>query len=140
MAIRVFAMYHRSKNMRIFLIISFVASSTSRGVLDGLALSPASGSTCKLADFCGAHSLTNCYSCSVEEYILSGTGLCTLSEAMVVPYLDSIPSVCVELIFFLLAARVFVKHVLEMQMALPRWGFDDCLSILFKDHVLHFLW
>ena len=51
MAIRIFAMYHRSKNMRIFLIISFMAFSASRGVLDGLALSPASGFTCKLADF-----------------------------------------------------------------------------------------
>ena len=49
-AIRIFAMYHRSKNMRIFLIISFMAFSASRGVLDGLALSPTS-LTCKLADF-----------------------------------------------------------------------------------------
>ena len=58
----------------------------------------------------------------------------------VVPYFDGIPSISIELIFFLLAARVFVKHVLEMQVALPHWEFDDCLSILFKDHVLHFLW
>ncbi|KAJ8594584.1 hypothetical protein M405DRAFT_808785 [Rhizopogon salebrosus TDB-379] len=117
MAIRVFAMYRRSRKIGLFLILCFVAASASRGVIDGLALSPAGGSI-------------------PEEYILSGTGVCTLSP--VVPFLNSIPSLCIELLFFLLAARVFYKHVLEMQRALPDWRFDDCLSILFRDHLLHF--
>jgi hypothetical protein len=71
-------------------------------------------------------------------HILSGTGVCTLSPAVVVPYLDGIPNTCMELLFFLLAALDFYKHVLEMQRALPGWGFSDCLSILFRDHLLHF--
>ncbi|KAJ8594594.1 hypothetical protein M405DRAFT_808799 [Rhizopogon salebrosus TDB-379] len=119
MAIRVFAMYRRSRKMGLFLILCFMAASASRGVTDGLALSPSSGSIS-------------------EEYILSGTGVCILFQAVVVPYLDGIPSICIELLFFVLAARVFYKHVLEMQRTLPDWGLDDCLSILFRDHLLHF--
>ncbi|KAJ8594582.1 hypothetical protein M405DRAFT_808781 [Rhizopogon salebrosus TDB-379] len=119
MAIRVFAMYRRSRKMGLFLILCFMAASASRGIMDGLTLSPSSGSIS-------------------EEYILSGTGVCTLSRSVVVPFLDGIPSICIELLLFLLAVRVFYKHVLEMQRALPDWGFDDCLSILFRDHLLHF--
>jgi hypothetical protein len=54
-------------------------------------------------------------------HILSGTGVCTLSPAVVVPYLDCIPNTCIELLFFLLAALEFYKHVIETQRALPGW-------------------
>ena len=88
--------------------------------------------------FGDTHLLTSHYFHSAEEQILSGAGICTMSMAIIVPYLDGIPSICIELLFFLLATRVFVKHLLEMKRACPDWGFDDCLSILFRDHLLHF--
>jgi hypothetical protein len=52
MAIRVFAMYRRSRKMGLFLILCFMAASASRGIMDGLALSPSSGSICKPSHFC----------------------------------------------------------------------------------------
>jgi hypothetical protein len=59
MSIRVFAIYSRSKRMRIVLIICFLAASVLLVITDGLALVFAVGSTCKLADFCDSHSLTS---------------------------------------------------------------------------------
>jgi len=88
--------------------------------------------------FGDTHLLTSHYFHSAEEQILSGAGICTLSMAIIAPYLDGIPNICIELLFFLLAARVFVEHLLEMKRACPNWGFDGCLSILFRDHLLHF--
>jgi hypothetical protein len=52
MAVRVFAMYRRSRKMGLFLILCFMAASASRGVMDGLALSPSSGSICESSYFC----------------------------------------------------------------------------------------
>ncbi|KAG1747639.1 hypothetical protein EDB19DRAFT_1685926 [Suillus lakei] len=122
MSIRVFAMYHRSTRMRIFLIICFLAASASRGMIDGLALVLTRAPTS-------------------EEYILSGTGVCTKSKAPVMPFLDGIPSICIELLLLLLAARVLVERVREMQRTQPDCGFGDgdgdSLAIL-RDHVLHF--
>ncbi|KAG0706603.1 hypothetical protein DFH29DRAFT_900386 [Suillus ampliporus] len=123
MAIRVFAMYNRSKKMGIFLVICFLAASASRGIIDGLALVLTSGSTS-------------------EERILFGRRVCTTSMALVVPFLDGIPSICIELLFLLLAARVLVRHRLEMRRTRQDYGFggggSDTLDIL-RDHVQHFL-
>jgi len=55
---------------------------------------------------------------------------------IVVPFLDGIPSICIELLFFFLAANVFVRHVLEKR-ARPDWVIGDCLAII-GEHVLHF--
>ncbi|KAG1886274.1 hypothetical protein F4604DRAFT_1725534 [Suillus subluteus] len=122
MSIRVFAMYSRSMRMRIFLIICFLAASAFRGLTDGLALVLASGPTS-------------------EEYVLSGTGVCTTSIAPMVPFLDGIPSLCIELLFLFLAARVLVEHSREMQRARLGCrfgdGHGDSLAIL-RDHALHF--
>ncbi|KAG1730710.1 uncharacterized protein EDB91DRAFT_1349596 [Suillus paluster] len=123
MAFRVFAMYLRSKKMGIFIIICFLAASASRGIMDGLALVLTSGSTS-------------------EQNILSGTGVCATSRALAIPFLDGIPSICIELLFLLLAARVLVRHILEMQSLRQNRGFgngdDDCIAII-RDHVQHFL-
>lgn len=122
MSIRVFAMYGRSRRMRIFLIICFLAASAFRGLTDGLALVLAMGPTS-------------------EEYVLSGTGVCTTSISPMVPFLDGIPSLCIELLFLVLAARVLVEHSREMQRVRSSYrfgdGHGDSLAIL-RDHVLHF--
>ncbi|KAG2069491.1 hypothetical protein BDR04DRAFT_1101620 [Suillus decipiens] len=118
MSIRVFAMYRRSTQMRIFLTICFLAASAFRGIKGGLGFIRAIGPT-------------------PEEYVLSGTGVCTASMALIVPFLDGIPSLCIELLFLLLAARVLV----EIQRVRSDGGFgdghSDSLAIL-RDHVLHF--
>lgn len=122
MSIRVFAMYRRSMQMRIFLIICFLAASAFRGITGGLGLILAIGPT-------------------PEEYVLSGTGVCTASMALIVPFLDGIPSLCIELLFLLLATRVLVEYVREMQRVRSDGGFgdghSDSLAIL-RDHVLYF--
>jgi hypothetical protein len=108
--------------MRIFLIICFLAASAFRGLTDGLALVLATGPTS-------------------EEYVLSGMGVCTTSMATMVPFLDGIPSLCIELLFLFLATRVLVEHTREMRRAYSGHGFGDghgdSLAIL-RDHVLHF--
>lgn len=122
MSIRVFGMYSRCTRMRIFLTICFLAASAFRGLTDGLALVLTTGPIS-------------------EEYVLSGTGVCTTSIASMVPFLDGIPSLCIELLFLLLAARVLVEHSREMRKAHLGCGFGDghgdSLAIL-RDHVLHF--
>ncbi|KAG2141014.1 hypothetical protein DEU56DRAFT_979887 [Suillus clintonianus] len=122
MAIRVFAMYHRSLKIRIFIVVCFLAASASRGIMDGLAFDFARGSI-------------------PVEYVLSGTRVCTMSMAPVVPFLDGIPSIRIELLFLLLAARVLVEHTREMQGIRPDRifgdGVGDSLAIM-RDHVLHF--
>ncbi|KAG2153583.1 uncharacterized protein EDB93DRAFT_225392 [Suillus bovinus] len=114
MSIRVFAMYHRSMRMRIFLIICFLAASAFRGITGGLIS---------------------------EEYVLSRTGVCTTSMPPKVPFLDGIPSLCIELLFLLLVVRALVEYVREMQRTHSDYGFgdghSDSLAIL-RDHVLHF--
>ncbi|KAG1879555.1 hypothetical protein C8R48DRAFT_234813 [Suillus tomentosus] len=114
MSIRVFAMYHRSMRMRIFLIICFLVTSAFRGVTDGLAS---------------------------KERVLSGSGVCTTSMVSVVPVLEGIPSLCIELLFLLLTGRVLVEYVREMQRTRSDDGFGDghgdIIAIL-RDHVLHF--
>lgn len=122
MLIRVFAMYFRSRRTRIFLIICFLAASAFRVITDGLALVLAVGSTS-------------------EEYVFSGTGVCTTPMAPVVFFFDGIPSLCIELLFLVLAARVLVKHAREMrehaQSVEFGHGRSDSLAIL-RDHVRHF--
>lgn len=114
MSIRVFAMYHRSMRMRIFLIICFLVTSAFRGVTDGLAS---------------------------KKRVLSGSGVCTTSMVSVVPVLEGIPSLCIELLFLLLTGRVLVEYVREMQRTRSDDGFGDghgdIIAIL-RDHVLHF--
>ncbi|KAG2342001.1 hypothetical protein BDR05DRAFT_949272 [Suillus weaverae] len=114
MSIRIFGMYHRSMRMRIFLTICFLAASAFRGIIDGLAS---------------------------EEYILSGTGVCTTSMTPMVPFLDGIPSLCIEFLFLLLATRVLVRYVREMRRTRLNCafgdGYGDNFAIL-RDHVLHF--
>ncbi|KAG2107061.1 uncharacterized protein F5147DRAFT_699442 [Suillus discolor] len=114
MSIRVFAMYHRSMRMRIFLIICFLVASAFRGVTDGLAS---------------------------EECVLSESGVCTTCMASMVPFFEGIPSLCIELLFLLLTVRVLVEYVREMQRTRSddRFGdgHGDIIAIL-RDHVLHF--
>ncbi|KAG1779661.1 hypothetical protein EV702DRAFT_1085768 [Suillus placidus] len=114
MSIRIFGMYRRSMRMRIFLIICFLAASAFRGITDGLAS---------------------------EEYVLSGTGVCTTSTTPMVPFLDGIPSLCIEFLFLLLATRVLVGYVREMRITRLDCAFGDghgdSFAIL-RDHVLHF--
>ena len=51
MAVRVSAMYCRSKKMRMFLIMCVIVASASRGAMDYLALSTTSSSICKSVCF-----------------------------------------------------------------------------------------
>ncbi|KAG1825241.1 hypothetical protein EV424DRAFT_1537763 [Suillus variegatus] len=59
----------------------------------------------------------------------------------VVPVLEGIPSLCIELLFLLLTGRVLVEYVREMQRTRSDDGFGDghgdIIAIL-RDHVLHF--
>lgn len=63
--------------------------------------------------------------------------------APMVFFFDGIPSLCIELLFLLLATRVLVKYVREMREHVQTVEFghgrSDSLAILW-DHVLHFSW
>ncbi|KAG1763854.1 hypothetical protein EDD22DRAFT_482752 [Suillus occidentalis] len=122
MSIRVFAMYSRSRRMRIFLIICFLAASAFQIITDSLAPVLAVGS-------------------ASQDYVFSGMGVCTTPMAPMVFFFDGILNLCIELLFLVLAARVLVKHTRMMrehaQIVEFGHGRSDSLAILW-DHVLHF--
>ncbi|KAG0704605.1 hypothetical protein DFH29DRAFT_366068 [Suillus ampliporus] len=73
-----------------------------------------------------------------EDDIYSGTYNCWLNQNSLMAYYAILPTFVWEIFAFGLAARCFVVHMLEMRRLRPQWK-HDCLTILFRDHTLWFL-
>lgn len=122
MMIRIHAMYGRSKNMLIFLIIVLLASTITTGVM---------------VLFAGIGVLG-------EEYIFLGTNQCAIVfvdiDAVYLHDAAWIPTIVREVLAFCLAAWIAVKHFRELRQHGPTGStVRDCFAVLIKTHILYFV-
>ncbi|KAG1774479.1 hypothetical protein EV702DRAFT_526175 [Suillus placidus] len=118
---RLHAMYHRSRNMLIFLVIIFLAVNIACGVIAAIVLKHTVG----------------------EEVILSGTYMCNYRFEADVQLLSSMIwmlNTVWEVLALCLSVRVAVKHFRDLRRLGPSTGsaIGDCFRVLIKSHVLYF--
>ncbi|KAG2341235.1 hypothetical protein BDR05DRAFT_965648 [Suillus weaverae] len=121
MIARLHAMYQRSKNMLIFLVIIFLAVNIACGVIMAIALKDI----------------------VAEELILSGTYTCNYGYEADVQLLASIVwilNTVWEVLALCLSVWIAVKHFRDLRRLGPSTGLTirDCFRVLIKSHVLYF--
>ncbi|KAG1733378.1 uncharacterized protein EDB91DRAFT_1348835 [Suillus paluster] len=117
--VRIYAMYQRSRVVLTGLIIIFIPFTLSEAIMGGLGAKPIRLSIS-------------------EEFVLFGTYECiSLTRSRLVDE-TWILGTTWELLTFLLAMWIFVKHLLELRKTTPDWGIEDCFSVLMKNHALYF--
>ncbi|KAG2337442.1 hypothetical protein BDR05DRAFT_970205 [Suillus weaverae] len=121
MIARLHAMYQRSRNMLIFLVIIFLAVNIACGVIAAIGLK---------------HTVA-------EELILSGTYMCNYEFEADVQLLSSmvwILNTVWEVLALCLSVWIAVKHFRELRRLGPstRSTIGDCFRVLTKSHVLYF--
>ncbi|KAG1779425.1 hypothetical protein EV702DRAFT_100193 [Suillus placidus] len=121
MIARLHAMYQRSRNMFIFLVIIFLAVNIACGVIAAIGLQYLVG----------------------EELILSGTYMCNYGYEADVQLLVSMVwmlNTVWEVIALCLSVWIAVKHFRELRRLSPSTGstIGDCFRVLIKSHVLYF--
>jgi len=116
---RLHAMYQGSRNILIFLIVTFLAVNIFNGVANVITTMQASG----------------------EELILSGTHHCLIGYGEDMPLLVSITWILVtvwEVLALCLAVRIAVKHFRELRQHSAGGIIEDCFTVLIKTHALYF--
>ncbi|KAG2348147.1 hypothetical protein BDR05DRAFT_957795 [Suillus weaverae] len=121
MIARLHAMYQRSRNILIFLVIIFLAVNIACGVITAIGLQYLIG----------------------EELILSGTYMCNYGFEADVQLLISMIwmlNTVWEVIALCLSVWIAVKHFRELRRLGPSTGstIGDCFRVLIKSHVLYF--
>ncbi|KAG1779101.1 hypothetical protein EV702DRAFT_120338 [Suillus placidus] len=121
MIARLHAMYQRSRNMLIFLVIIFLAVNIACGVIAPIGIQ---------------------YSVA-EEQILSGTYMCNNGYEGDVQLLISMVwmlNIVWEVLALCLSVWIAVKHFRELRRLGPLTGstIGDCFTVLIKSHVLYF--
>ncbi|KAG2139182.1 uncharacterized protein EDB93DRAFT_1253110 [Suillus bovinus] len=121
MIVRLYAMYQRSRNILIFLVVSFLGVV----IFDGMA-----------AILLTVHG-------SGEELVFSGTYQCLISSGEdILILLDSITwmlSIVWEVLALCLAVWIAVKHCRELRQHSARGIIGDCFTVLMKTHVVYFV-
>ncbi|KAG1778961.1 hypothetical protein EV702DRAFT_1043942 [Suillus placidus] len=126
MIARLHAMYQRSRNMLIFLVIIFLAVYITCGVIAAIGLK----------DIVAAHWIP-------EELILSGTYTCNYGFDADVQLLASMTwmlTIVWEVIALCLSVWIAMKHFRDLRRLGPSTGstIGDCFRVLIKSHVLYF--
>ncbi|OAX33216.1 hypothetical protein K503DRAFT_775845, partial [Rhizopogon vinicolor AM-OR11-026] len=118
--VRLYAMYQRSKQMLIFLVVTFLATKITSVVITTIG--------------------TTMYA-SGEEYILSGAHMCAYAaqgDGMFLLEMTWVLGTAWEIIVLCLAVWIAVKHFHELQRPSTGWTVGDCFTILIKTHVFYF--
>ncbi|KAG1905009.1 uncharacterized protein F5891DRAFT_1183673 [Suillus fuscotomentosus] len=116
---RLRAMYQGSRNIQIFLIVTFLAVTIFDGVVAIMTTMHISG----------------------EELVLSGTYQCQMHSSKDIPLLDSITwilSTVWEVLALCLAVWIAVKHFRELRQHSAGGIIEDCFTVLMKTHILYF--
>ncbi|KAG2035989.1 hypothetical protein BDR03DRAFT_960979, partial [Suillus americanus] len=120
MITRLYAMYQKSRNMLIFLIIFFTAVTIACGVMIGMINKHTVG----------------------EELILSGTYVCSCNDpeadALILLLMTWMLSTVWEVLALCLAVWIVVKHFRELQRLSTGWVIGDCFTVLMRTHVVYF--
>ncbi|KAG1774483.1 hypothetical protein EV702DRAFT_526400 [Suillus placidus] len=121
MIVRLHAMYHRSRNMLIFLVIIFLAVNIACGVIAAIALKDTVG----------------------EELILSGKYTCNYGygeDSQLLASMVWMLNTVWEVLALCLSVWIAVKHFRELRRLGPSTGstIRDCFRVLIKSHVLYF--
>lgn len=118
--IRLHAMYQRSRKMLIFLVVTFLAVTTTCSVMSGI----------------GSHPFTG------EEFVLSGSYACIIAEDQ--PQLirwTRVVGTAWEALALCLAVWIAIKHFREHKRLGVSTGstIRDCFAMLIKSQVLYFI-
>ncbi|OAX33172.1 hypothetical protein K503DRAFT_869718 [Rhizopogon vinicolor AM-OR11-026] len=116
---RLYAMYQRSRQMLIFLVVTFLAIRIPSVVLSVIQIRHISG----------------------EEYVLSGAHVCRdgfQGDAIFLIEITWILTTAWESLALFLAVWTVVKHFRELQRPSSGWTVGDCFTILIKTHVFYF--
>ncbi|OAX30982.1 hypothetical protein K503DRAFT_788126, partial [Rhizopogon vinicolor AM-OR11-026] len=116
---RLYAMYQRSRQILIFLVVTFLAIRLTSVVLSAIANRYTSG----------------------DEYVLSGVHVCdyVFQGDVILPVeITWILATVWETLAFPLAVWVAIKHFRELQRPSSGWTVGDCFTILIKTHVFYF--
>ncbi|KAG2117584.1 hypothetical protein DEU56DRAFT_919041 [Suillus clintonianus] len=120
MMTRIHAMYGRSSKILIFLAVLLLVFTIATGVVSVIANLGYSGG----------------------EAVLSGYYVCLYSlntDAIFLNYDVVIPTVIWEILAFLLAIRIVIKHFRELQQLQRGSTIRDCFTVLMQSHMLYFL-
>ncbi|KAG1775265.1 hypothetical protein EV702DRAFT_453897 [Suillus placidus] len=119
MIARLHAMYHRSKKVLVFLIVTFVAIKIANIVIAAIMTMRITG----------------------EEFILSGTHLCVIGfagDTLFLAAMTWILAIVWEVLALCLAVWIAVKHFRELRRYPTRGIVQDCFTVLMKTHVSYF--
>ncbi|OAX35255.1 hypothetical protein K503DRAFT_802961 [Rhizopogon vinicolor AM-OR11-026] len=118
--VRLYAMYQRSRQMLIFLVVTFLAIKITSGVIATI------GTTMHI---------------SGKEHVLSGAHICLYAaqgDGIFLLEMNWILGTAWEIIVLCLAVWIAVKHFYELQRPSTGWTVGDCFTILVKTHVFYF--
>jgi len=118
--VRLYAMYQRSRQMLIFLVVTFLAIKITSGVIATI------GTTMHI---------------SGKEHVLSGAHICLYAaqgDGIFLLEMNWILGTAWEIIVLCLAVWIAVKHFHELQRPSTGWTVGDCFTILVKTHVFYF--
>ncbi|KAG0692487.1 hypothetical protein DFH29DRAFT_1073713 [Suillus ampliporus] len=122
---RLHAMYQRSRQVLILLIVVFLFVNLFNGVVAAISVRNVSGAHWRIP----------------EELILSGTYQCSINFEGDVPLLYSITWIFAtiwEVLALCLAIWIAVKHFRELRRQLAGGIIGDCFTVLMKTHVGYF--
>ncbi|KAG1779461.1 hypothetical protein EV702DRAFT_1215052 [Suillus placidus] len=120
MITRLYAMYQRSRNMLIFLIVFFTTVTIACGVMIGMV---------------NKHTVGG-------ELILSGTYMCSCydpeADALILLFMTWVLSTVWEVLALCLAVWIVVKHFRGLPRSRMGWAVGDCFTVLMRTHVVYF--
>ncbi|KAG1772503.1 hypothetical protein EV702DRAFT_625032 [Suillus placidus] len=119
MMIRIHAMYQRSKKILIFLVVVLLASTIASGVL-------------RVMSNIGV---------SVEEFIIYGYHMCLAeidTDQLDLIYESLISTAIWEILAFILAVWIVIKHFHELRQCPTGSIIGDCFTVLTKSHAFYF--
>ncbi|KAG2048638.1 hypothetical protein BDR06DRAFT_754405 [Suillus hirtellus] len=119
--IQIYAMYGRSKKMLVFLIVVLLASTISSGVMT-------------VVGHAGV---------SAGEFIALGYHLCLtiddFSDRLDLSYESLISTAIWEILAFILAVWIVIKHLRELRQSPTGSTIGDCFIILIQSHAFYFV-
>ncbi|KAG2346159.1 hypothetical protein BDR05DRAFT_997688 [Suillus weaverae] len=118
--IRIYAMYQRSQKMLVFLVVVLLASTIASAVMTGMAN----------------------IGVSVGEFILDGYPMCLATNdtyQMDLGYENLISTAIWEIVAFVLAVWIVIKHFRELRQSSTGSTIGDCFTVLTKSHTFYFV-
>jgi uncharacterized protein with PQ loop repeat len=120
MMIRIHAMYQQSKKMLVFLAVALLASTIASGVM----------------------TVMETMGISAEEYVIYGYYICIINlypYQVALSYEALVPTAIWEILAFVLAIWIVIKHFHELRQSPTGPTIGDCFMVLTKSHAFYFL-